>query len=479
MISRTEALTELLEGWLPQQRWFPAKGRDTRLVPVSVTPCDLGQGLHGEFRLFRLASGGAVEPVVLQVPLLFSPHTGGTDPAGPLHAGFIGTIPGDMAGEEWDVFDGPKRREFVEAVLSLMAGDGILRTGRGSGVVGRTAAGGRTFLETLTRPLSLESIRGEQSNSSVIANPGPGGTILKFFRTLFPGRNPEVELGEALTRLGTQDVPSTVGWLQAEWGEDRGTVRTDLAVTHEFLPGGRDAWAAAVLSAAEGSSFARQAHAIGQGTARIHRRLAEGLPAASAGDAQGVLDRLAERIRESWAQARAVVGPYDVQIERLLASLTTVPTHPQRIHGDLHLGQILSVDSPAGAGDRWIFLDFEGEPLRPAVERSLPDLPLRDVVGLLRSFDYAAGAAHRQAPDAVVPGGWVADCSEAFLEGYSSVVPGRIDQRSPLFMALWLDKALYEVRYEQNNRPEWLEIPALAARSALEELSGPEVKGNP
>ena len=86
---------------------------------------------------------------------------------------------------------------------------------------------------------------------------------------------------------------------------------------------------------------------------------------------------------------------------------------------------------------------------------------------MLRSFDYAAGAAVRENPGAVVPGTWVDDCAEAFLAGYAEVIPGSIDRDSPLFVALWLDKALYEVIYELRNRPDWLSIPVNASRRLL------------
>ncbi|MFJ3959082.1 phosphotransferase [Arthrobacter sp. NPDC090010] len=477
MDSPADVLMELLEDWLPRQRWFPAKGRETSLSLVATLPCDVGPGVRAEILLIALGLPGEEDGAILHVPLLFAPHSDAPVEAG--RTGLIGTLPGPAGQAPWDVFDGPRRHEFITAVLEMLKNRSEVLSPDGTRVAGRSTPTGPEFLARGAEPLSLQPIRGEQSNSSVIIDPGKDGIILKFFRTLFPGRNPEVELGEILTRLRTQDVPVTLGWLEARWDDGAGTVGADLAVAHEFLSGGRDAWMEAVRCAAEGVSFARQAHAIGQGTARIHRRLAEGFPPAGPSETEDVITRLAARVRESWEPSRAVVGPYDAQIDRLLDSLSAVPALPQRIHGDLHLGQILSVPVPGGDAERWVFLDFEGEPLRSAAERSRPDLPLRDVVGLLRSLDYAAGAAQRRLADSVVPAGWVRECSEAFLEGYSSVVPGRIDQRSPLFMALWLDKALYEVRYEQSNRPDWLDIPAGAARLTLEELAGDESKGTP
>jgi len=489
MTAPADQLMGLLERWLPQQRWFPAKGSTVTVSVAAVLPGAARQGRRSEVRILRLAypdAQGAPVEVLLQIPLLYlrvadEPATRGETGS----TGLIGTVPA-AAGEAgsppetgpWNVYDAPLRREFLEELLAGTSADG--RATDAAGAVGIRARRGPDAARSaaLSEPLlSMDPMRSEQSNTSVVLNARGRGMIVKFFRTLSNGQNPEVELGEVLTRLGTQDVPGTLGWLEAQWQDQGVAHQADLAVIHEFLPGGSDAWAAALGAAARGESFARQAHAIGQGTARIHRRLAEGLPVATT--PVGVLGRLAARVRESWAQVRAVVGPYDAEIEALLNSLSAVPAQPQRIHGDLHLGQILTVQAPAAGAERWIFLDFEGEPLRPVSERALPDLPLRDVVGLLRSLDYAAGAARRQVAGAQVPEGWVAECSAAFLEGYSSVVPGRIDQRSPLFMALWLDKALYEVRYEQSNRPGWLDIPVSAARVTLEELAGPGAKGKP
>lgn len=489
MTAPADELMGLLERWLPQQRWFPAKGSVVTVSVAAVLPGVLRPERRSEVRVLRLAypdAQGALVTTLLQVPLLYLRSEDRASRGGDTGAaGFIGTV-SSAGGDEgtplesgpWDVHDAPLRREFLDEVLastSLNARSDL--PGEHAGIQARRGPDAGKSI-ALSDPLqTMDPMRSEQSNTSIVLNAHGRGMIVKFFRTLSSGQNPEVELGEVLTRLGTQDVPATLGWLEAHWQSEGIPYQADLAVIHEFLPGGADAWGAALNAAAHGESFARQAHAIGQGTARIHRRLAEGLPVTTAPG--GVLRQLAARVRESWAQVRAVVGPYDAEVEALLTSLSAVPAQPQRIHGDLHLGQILTVRAPAAGAERWVFLDFEGEPLRPVSERALPDLPLRDVVGLLRSLDYAAGAAARQVAGAEVSDGWVAECSAAFLEGYSSVVPGRIDQRSPLFMALWLDKALYEVRYEQSNRPGWLDIPVSAARATLEELAGPGAKGKP
>ena len=233
--------------------------------------------------------------------------------------------------------------------------------------------------------------------------------------------------------------------------------------------GGRDAWRLAVAAASSGTDFTAEAHALGVATATVHRRLAEALGlAAESAPGKDIAPGVAQRVRQSWTEAGPAVGPYDDALDGLLSRLEGSNAGAlQRIHGDLHLGQILQVPGHPGEPERWAILDFEGEPLRPIAERNFPDVPLRDVVGMLRSFDYAAGAAEREQPGFQVPASWVDDCADAFLAGYGEITPGTIDRRSPMFVALWLDKALYEVVYELRNRPGWLDIPVHASRRLL------------
>ena len=240
-------------------------------------------------------------------------------------------------------------------------------------------------------------------------------------------------------------------------------------MAHEFLAGGLDAWRLAVDAASDGNGFTAEARALGAATATVHRRLAEALgTAAESVPGRDIAPGIAQRVRRSWAEAGPPSGPYDEALDGLLGRLDGSSAGPlQRIHGDLHLGQILQVPGGAGKPAALGHPDFEGEPLRPVSERNFPDVPLRDVVGMLRSFDYAAGAAVREHPGTVVPAAWADDCAEAFLAGYAEVIPGTIDRDSPLFTALWLDKALYEVIYELRNRPDWLSIPVNALRRLL------------
>ncbi len=484
----TPALRGLLESWLPDQRWFPVKSADFKLEPAGSLTLDPAPGAP--------AGGGASDLVELTVLLLAVryPTADGNhtdvvqvplsiraEPLPPGQPGLIGELGGpggpDSAGggPRW-VYDGVYDPAFVAAWLDLMRTGGSARAESGY-------ARGRLIDSGYRLPFAtgiVKVLSGEQSNSSVIVDDGDSAAIVKFFRVLSAGHNPEVEVGAALTAGRTAEVPATLGWVNGEWAAAEldaagagvagdGPVQGELAVAHEFLAGGQDAWRLAVDAAATGTDFTAEARGLGVATATVHRRLAEALGTwAETAPGQDISQGVAQRVRQSWAEAGNAVGPHGEALEHLLTRLEGSGAGLlQRIHGDLHLGQILQVPSGGGRPPRWAILDFEGEPLRPISERNFPDVPLRDVVGMLRSFDYAAGAAVREHPGTHVPEDWVDDCAEAFLAGYAEVIPGSIDRDSPLFVALWLDKALYEVIYELRNRPDWLAIPVNASRRLL------------
>ena len=472
----TPALTALLQEWLPRQRWFPVKTPDFEMSQAGSVGLDDPNG-HAGLAVFLLTittrgADGGPRTAVVQVPLSFRPA-----PAAGMERALVGQAAGTDPSRPW-VYDAVHDPDFVGGWLELIRNEGKASSG--------TAAGFRaqgTYRLPTARGV-VKVLSGEQSNSSVIVDDGESAAIVKFFRVLSEGTNPEVEVGAALTAAGTTEAPATLGWVRGEWlpqdkqasGATRtGRVQGELAVAHEFLAGGRDAWRLAVDAARSGTDFTAEAHALGAATATVHRRLAETLgQSTEPKPGQLIAPGVAQRVRAAWAEAGPAVGPYDEALNHLLAGLDGVPAGPlQRIHGDLHLGQILQVPGHPNANgrpaetDRWAILDFEGEPMRPIAERNVPDVPLRDVVGMLRSFDYAAGAAQREQEGAQVPPTWVDDCADAFLAGYAQVAPGIAGRESPLFVALWLDKALYEVVYEMRNRPDWLAIPVNASRRLL------------
>ena len=201
----------------------------------------------------------------------------------------------------------------------------------------------------------VKVLSGEQSNSSVIVDDGQSAAILKFFRVLSEGQNPEVEIGAALTAGHTFEVPATLGWVTGEWESRRpGNTHRPLSANWQwrtsFLPADWTPGGLPSTRPAAGQDFTGEAHALGAATAAVHRRLAEALGVASESVPGGdIAPGVAERVRQSWAQAGPAVGPFGEALDRLLVRLEGSGAGPlQRIHGDLHLGQILQVRAAPG-----------------------------------------------------------------------------------------------------------------------------------
>jgi predicted trehalose synthase len=272
----------------------------------------------------------------------------------------------------------------------------------------------------------------------------------------------------ALTDAGSTSVPIAVGDLSGSWDspDPSGAAQHGhLAFAQEFIPGVDDAWRVALVAAATGTDFTARARDLGATTARIHADLARSLGTQPASDE--ARRALVESMRQRYAAAVAHVpelAEREAAAVAVLDSVLDVEWPPlQRVHGDYHLGQVLDVPERG-----WVALDFEGEPLRPLAERVRPDLTARDVAGMLRSFDYAAGSVHL-ADELIDASGWAAACREAFLAGYAAVAGPADAAAQTLTRALELDKALYEVVYEARNRPTWLPIPLQAVHRLLDE----------
>ncbi|MEQ1738094.1 MAG: phosphotransferase, partial [Rhodoglobus sp.] len=304
-----------------------------------------------------------------------------------------------------------------------------------------------------------EVLSGEQSNTSmVVSTESSGELMIKVFRVVQHGKNPDAELQSALSSAGADYVPRFAGSLDAEWpdaGDSTGTGQ--LAIAQEFLRGAEDGWLRTRRIVDAGEDFSREAFALGKATAALHATLADRLPTARP-DAAAV-----ETITALWA-ARLDAAIHDVpalaehrQAIALAYAEASAVDWPelQRIHGDLHLGQILHAGT-----DRWVFIDFEGEPLRTIEERTRPEPPLRDLAGMLRSFDYAAAFSTHPEADA-----WARRAGDAYLAGYEDA-GGSIGDHA-LLTAFELDKAVYEASYEARNRPSWVPIPV----RAIERLS--------
>ncbi|MEE1622019.1 1,4-alpha-glucan branching protein GlgB [Zafaria sp. Z1313] len=509
MTDEDAPLLDLLSAWLRGQRWFPERGTGFALRRVGTVPLpspadgvELESVLLGVFPS-PVASpaperdaavpvpapdapaprASAVPSAVVHVPLSYRRVPLGAaettaDDAGAPQA-LIGVLPapGRRAAAAWHVYDGTHDPAFVAAWLEL-----VRTGGAGPGFAGHAAAG---FDERapFDGGISAGVLHGEQSNTSVVVESVEGDVIAKFFRLPATGTNPDVELGSLLTDGGSFDVPLTYGSLTADWTGPDGPASGALGVLREFIGGSQDAWRTASAAALDGLDFTPQAEEIGRTTARLHRDLARvaGSAPAPGAEGDGFVDSLRHRLQWGWQKAGAAVGPFEGAFRAVLDGLdgaAAMLPPLQRIHGDYHLGQVLHAE-----GRGWVVLDFEGEPLRTAGERTGTDVPLRDVVGMLRSFDYA-GAIAARAPGAAEDAEraareWSARARKAFLTGYEAESGTAVDTGSPLFLGLWLDKALYEVVYELQNRPSWVSVPASAVQEVLSVMSTPNEPSTP
>lgn len=445
-----------LAAWMPRQRWYAAKGRPPSLRLVAWWDLPSGDAdADVRVRTYLVADEGALPVVLYQIPVV-ARATVAVD-ADPAHV--IGSPePGTT------FIDGPFDPAYAQALFEL-----VTRGGAAEGPQ-TTATGHPTPDAAATRPGTSRVVSGEQSNTSLIYEGEGTPVICKVYRQLHPGLNPDIELQTALADAGSTRVPRTVGWVQGTWPDlatTHGRIDGSLAFAQEFLPDVEDAWRVALRAAARGDDFRAPAHALGTATADVHLSLAERFPTRPAADA----DRAAmaatwtRRLTIAIAEVPAIAQRRDA-VEAVYHRALEVDWPPlQRIHGDFHLGQVLQAP-----GRGWVLLDFEGEPLRPMAERTQPDLALRDVAGMLRSFDYVAGSLRLDDPDrsSQAVQEWARTARRAFVHGYAEHSGADLDPRHPLLAALELDKAVYEAIYEARNRPTWVAIPLRAIARLVE-----------
>ena len=318
------------------------------------------------------------------------------------------------------------------------------------------------------RPMGVE-----QSNSSIVFS----DTVLKVFRRLEPGVNPELEVLRFLTRHGYPNIAPLRGWCDYRGAGTRAT----LAVAQRFLATARGGWEMALERiGSDPEGLLADLAGLGRATAELHNALASdpgdpdfapvrpdadalaGAIAAIDADVQRVFARLPD----DDDRLTAIAGR-DKELRGLLATASRSATGGRaiRTHGDYHLGQTLHTS------EGWVIIDFEGEPARPLDERRAKRSPLRDVASMLRSFAYAT-AATEMAGDAAPPE-FEARARDAYLSAYRGVVhpillPDGDAGVSALLSLFEIEKVVYELRYELDNRPDWLAIPAAGIRRLLE-----------
>jgi len=281
---------------------------------------------------------------------------------------------------------------------------------------------------------SVRALGAEQSNSSVVVD---DEVLVKVFRKMQHGPNPDVEVPTALAAMGFSEVVAPVAsWSEGGW---------DLAVAVPFLGDVIDGWTVALGCDGDPTELAA---AIGHLTARLHGALARAFPTQPAG-----LNALVATYERACADAGMPPAPATLDaLGGLSDAGATI-----RVHGDYHLGQLLQ------HGDRWYVIDFEGEPNRSLAERRAAAPPLKDLAGMLRSFAYAAvvgehgEAWERAAVDA---------CRSAYL-GDPAAAPLLPSDPTPVLDAYLLEKAVYELAYERGFRPDWAWIPEKAVQQLV------------
>ncbi|GAA1136569.1 1,4-alpha-glucan branching protein GlgB [Ornithinicoccus hortensis] len=468
MATLTPSFAEFLPAWVAGRRWYAGKGRSPQLRRIGGFRLQDPAGEVGIDTHLVLDESGP-EPVVYQVPLTYR-----STPVDDMHTALVATAEHSELGTRY-IYDGTADPVYVQALLDLVHSGGTAEADGdgdtdGEGSPGQGGATGQTVGEPGTRPVVVRSavLTGEQSNTSIIVRTEgeDAPLIIKVFRVLHPGDNPDVAVQSALAATGSTLVPPPVGSVTGTWPDPTGeSVTGHLAFVQEFLPGVEDAWRRALVAAGDDEDFAGPAEELGRATAQVHAALREAFGATPVDDAarSQVLDRMAARKAAALTEVPAL-AEHSEAIDALYAEAGQAPWPDlQRVHGDYHLGQVLDVPDRG-----WVLVDFEGEPLRALTERTAPDLALRDVAGMLRSFGYVSGtlAQERQLDRT----GWTAACRESFLRGYRQEAtgePGDPDTDSVLLDALEVDKALYEVVYEARNRPTWVGIPVDAVADLL------------
>jgi maltokinase len=456
--SSSPSITAFLPQWVAQQRWYAGKGRVPAMRRIGGLQIEDPAG-NVDIDVHLLLDESAQTPTTYQVPV-----TSRKAPLPGAEHALIAMLEHDSLGTRY-VYDAPHDPAFAAALLQLMVGGGSCESGGTPGSV--AVIGHRVATADPGQLVASHVLTGEQSNTSIIleladslgaaSNP----LICKLFRVLHHGENPDVVVQAALADAGSMRVPHPVGNVWGDWPDadaPDGLASGHLAFAQEFLPGVADAWRVALAAVTSGTDFSEPAQSLGLATAEVHASLAQTMGTRRATDEDvGALTR-SMRTRHAAAVSEVpALAVYDSMVDASIESVSSA-TWPvlQRIHGDYHLGQVLDVPQRG-----WVLVDFEGEPLRPLAERTRPDLALRDVAGMLRSFDYVAGSWERLHPDqSAAP--WAERARAAFLHGYALGADHDPRAEAVLLNALELDKALYEVVYEARNRPTWLGIPTTA-----------------
>jgi trehalose synthase-fused probable maltokinase len=450
---------ESLHDWVVEQRWFASKSRDVTSINVLETVPLRGEGSPLLVLALMEAVFSAGTHETYQVPLaLREVSEGWTDRV-------ICTAGG------WTVYDGFADPAFGRELLHRMRSNSEL--GVEEGTLGFHWA--ESASSSLGGTVDVRPVGVEQSNSSIVF---ADELILKAFRRVEPGENPELELLRFLSSRGFPNIAPLAGWYEFEGR----LVDATLGILQQFLAGARDGWELALDElASDPERLLERVRGLGEVTGELHAALgSEASDPAFAPDEPSVeslsiltatideqIERLFVELPETAATAPILGRGQDVRERLQLLSHIGAGGKVIRTHGDYHLGQTMLTPDRG-----WVILDFEGEPARSLPERRLKRSPLRDVAGMLRSFSYAA-AGSKLLRAVEPPQDWEDRARAEFLAGYherveASLLPPGAAPTSQLLAVFELEKAIYELRYELNNRPDWVAIPVAGIERLLD-----------
>ena len=459
---------DYVDAFLRRARWFGGKGRPfrvDRVRRVGVLPGRPGDP-HVAIDLVTVAYDDAPDPEtaegateLYQLPLLFSTET---------QERLAHAWVGDWEDPEFGpahVYDAVHDRDAMALWLEAFAAEAEHTYDHSLPLAFHRLEG-----HDIDRSTHSTLFSGEQSNSSVAFGED---ALMKVFRRVTPGVNPDIQIHEVLTRAGSDHVAALYGWLDT-YDEDTDAV-IQLAMLQQFLRTGTDGWDLAQASARNlfaeadlhphevGGDFAAESARLGTAVAEVHEALREHFGTDTV-DMSTVATQMATRLDAALVAVPSLEA-YAESLRALFARLAGLgEVEVQRIHGDLHLGQTMRTVRG------WKLVDFEGEPAKPLHERMLPDSRWRDVAGMLRSFDYAAAAVDRAMTESDANGveqrayrarEWAQRNGDALLHAYTEGRELTADERT-LLTAYEADKAVYECVYEIRNRPSWLGIPLAA-----------------
>jgi maltose alpha-D-glucosyltransferase/alpha-amylase len=508
------SLAPQLPGFLIKQRWFGGKARKISSAElIDVVPIRM-QTSEALLLIITVKYVDNIEESYA-MPVLRAANAPSTPETESSSLRF------QMAGAGAPVIlaDALKNEEFLSTLLDLIRQKAIVHGEKGELRALQTAAYSRLYPSSVGS-LQPKPVRAEQSNTSVIYG---SHLILKVFRRIQEGVNPDLEIGKFLTeKTSFSNVPPLAGWLEYHTRDGKQMAQ---GILQQFVPNEGDAWSYTLRSLeafykqvaqhsggtagrtgsettqpeAHVPEFARTtvdpymsaAELLGRRTAEMHLALASEsrdpafVPEPFTMEFQrdleksivGLMARVFALVRdkvstlpEQWREKAANLAGREQEIAGRFRAALSQPIRAMRtrIHGDYHLGQVLR------AGSDFVIIDFEGEPARPIAERRIKRSPLQDVAGMLRSFHYAAfapllGENKMQAEDgrkmsrwAESWNNWVAD---RYLRKYfatagaASYLPQSQEDTQTLLQLHLLEKAIYELGYELNNRPTWVGIP--------------------